>query len=142
MLTYLTTKKNESYEFQNIKLEWTDQNLSIKFLKEGWITESYVVITSFKEEENIDSFFLINETDNITVKERIRSYKLLNMSYKEYIAWITEKNIEIQYGSDSFDYKKLNGIEIRFKKLSKSIYPTVEGVKSSINLIKWKHLTL
>jgi hypothetical protein len=85
-------------------------------------------------EIDIKSIFLIFKENNIIYKERINIKKLKEISYKKYIGLLTEKNIKLLEGSDNYDFKNIEGIEIRTYYNSNK-FPTVIGCDKIIELI-------
>lgn len=50
---------------------------------------------------------------------------------------LTDKNIKLLEGSDNYDFKNIEGIEIRTYYNSNK-FPTVEGCDKIIELINWE----
>jgi len=98
------------------------------------MTESFIALKSYANEIEIKSIFLIFKENNITYKEKINIKKLNEISYKNYIKLLTDKNIKLLEGSDNYDFKNIEGIEIRTYYNSNK-FPTVEGCDKIIELI-------
>jgi hypothetical protein len=98
------------------------------------MTESFIVLKSYANEIDIKSVFLVFKEGNVIYKERIDMKKLKKISYKNYIRLLTDKNIKLLEGSDNYDFKNIEGIEIRTYYNSDK-FPTVEGCDKIIELI-------
>jgi hypothetical protein len=98
------------------------------------MTESFIVLKSYANEIDIKSVFLVFKEGNVIYKERIDIKKLKKISYKNYIRLLTDKNIKLLEGSDNYDFKNIEGIEIRTYYNSDK-FPTVEGCDKIIELI-------
>jgi hypothetical protein len=78
---------------------------------------------------------MVFREENIIKKERLEKTKVLKLNYKEFIDAISDKNLRLTEGSDNFDFKNIEKIEIRTKN-SEKLYPTEEGVKKIMEIIK------
>ena len=137
ILKYTDILNENSKKFQSLEIKWKDDDLIINFKKEGWMTESFIALKSYANEIEIKSIFLIFKENNITYKEKINIKKLNEISYKNYIKLLTDKNIKLLEGSDNYDFKNIEGIEIRTYYNSNK-FPTVEGCDKIIELINWE----
>lgn len=137
MTKYIDNFNENSKKFESLNLEWKDNDLIVNFLKEGWITESYIVLRSYIFEIDITSLFLVFRENNVIYKERINIKKIDKITYKNYIKMITDKNIKLLEGSDNFDLKNIEGIEIRTNS-GVNKFPTVRGCDKIIELISWE----
>ncbi len=137
MIDYLSDK--EVVKFESIEIMWENKDILIKFLKEGWISETYIVLKSYSFDSRIEirSIFMVFREENIIKKERLEKTKVLKLNYKEFIDAISDKNLRLTEGSDNFDFKNIEKIEIRTKN-SEKLYPTEEGVKKIMEIIKWE----
>jgi len=98
------------------------------------MTESFIALKSYAIEIDIKAVFLIFKEDNIIYKERINMKRLNEISYKNYIKLLTDKNVKLLEGSDNYDFKNIDGIEIRTY-YNSNRFPTVEGCDKIIELI-------
>jgi hypothetical protein len=98
------------------------------------MTESFIALKSYAIEIDIKAVFLIFKEDNIIYKERINMKRLNEISYKNYIKLLTDKNVKLLEGSDNYDFKNIDGIEIRTY-YNSNRFPTVEGCEKIIELI-------
>jgi hypothetical protein len=98
------------------------------------MTESFIALKSYAIDIDIKSVFLIFKEDNIIYKERVNMKRLNEISYKNYIKLLTDKNIKLLEGSDNYDFKNIEGIEIRTY-YNSNRFPTVEGCDKIIELI-------
>ena len=137
VIKYTDTLNENSKKFESLEIKWKDDDLIINFKKEGWMTESFIALKSYANEIEIKSIFLIFKENNITYKEKINVKKLNEISYKNYIKLLTDKNIKLLEGSDNYDFKNIEGIEIRTYYNSNK-FPTVEGCDKIIELINWE----
>lgn len=137
ILKYTDILNENSKKFGSLEIKWKDDDLIINFKKEGWMTESFIALKSYANEIEIKSIFLIFKENNITYKEKINIKKLNEISYKNYIKLLTDKNIKLLEGSDNYDFKNIEGIEIRTYYNSNK-FPTVEGCDKIIELINWE----
>ncbi len=137
MVEYLNEENN--IKFNNIEITWNNKDVSIIFLKEGWISESYIVIRSYNNDSRVDikSIFLVFKEDNIIKKERLDKNKVLKLSYKEFIEAMSDRNLKINEGSDNYEYKNIEKIELRTRD-AKKLFPTVEGVERIMEVMKWE----
>ena len=92
---------------------------------------------SYVNEIDIRSIFLIFKENNIIYKERINIKRLKDISYKKYIVLLTDKNIKLLEGSDNYDFKNIEGIEIRTY-YNNNKFPTVVGCEKIMELINWE----
>jgi len=70
-------------------------------------------------------------------KERIDKNEIIKLNYKEFIEAMSEKNLKLNEGSDNFEFKNIGGIEIRTSS-EEELYPTEEGVKKILEILKWE----
>lgn len=124
-------------KFESIELAWNENDLTVKFVKEGWVTESYIALKAYFNELDIHSVFLVFRENNVIYKERLDKKKLKIVTYKEYLRWITDKNLKILEGSDNFEIKNIESLELRTIG-SKDLYPTVDGCEKIIKIIEWE----
>jgi hypothetical protein len=137
MIRYTDILSENSNRFESLDLQWKENDLIVNFKKEGWITESFIVLKSYTNEIDIKSIFLIFKENNIIYKERINIKKLKDISYKRYIGLLTDRNMKLLEGSDNYDFKNIEGIEIRTY-YNNNKFPTVTGCKKIIELINWE----
>ena len=137
VIRYTDILNENSKKFESLEIKWKNDDLLINFKKEGWMTESFIVLKSYANEIDIKSVFLVFKEGNVIYKERIDIKKLKKISYKNYIRLLTDKNIKLLEGSDNYDFKNIEGIEIRTYYNSDK-FPTVEGCDKIIELINWE----
>ena len=137
VIKYTDILNENSKKFESLEIKWKNDDLLINFKKEGWMTESFIVLKSYANEIDIKSVFLVFKEGNVIYKERIDIKKLKKISYKNYIRLLTDKNIKLLEGSDNYDFKNIEGIEIRTYYNSDK-FPTVEGCDKIIELINWE----
>ena len=137
IIRYTDILNEDTKTFESLDLQWKESDLIIRFKKEGWITESFIVLKSYVNEIDIRSIFLIFKENNIIYKERINIKRLKDISYKKYIVLLTDKNIKLLEGSDNYDFKNIEGIEIRTY-YNNNKFPTVVGCEKIMELINWE----
>ena len=137
ILKYTDTLNENSKKFESLEIKWKENDLVINFKKKGWMTESFIALKSYAIEIDIKAVFLIFKEDNIIYKERINMKRLNEISYKNYIKLLTDKNVKLLEGSDNYDFKNIDGIEIRTY-YNSNRFPTVEGCDKIIELINWE----
>lgn len=137
VIKYTDILNENSKKFESLEIKWKNDDLLINFKKEGWMTESFIVLKSYANEIDIKSVFLVFKEGNVIYKERIDIKKLKKISYKSYIRLLTDKNIKLLEGSDNYDFKNIEGIEIRTYYNSDK-FPTVKGCDKIIELINWE----
>ena len=137
ILKYTDTLNENSKKFESLEIKWKENDLVINFKKKGWMTESFIALKSYAIEIDIKAVFLIFKEDNIIYKERINMKRLNEISYKNYIKLLTDKNVKLLEGSDNYDFKNIDGIEIRTY-YNSNRFPTVEGCEKIIELINWE----
>jgi len=135
---FLTTEESNSHKFNCIEIKWKKNDLIIDFSKEGYVTETFILLKCFLNNNKIkiNSIFLVHKEDQILKKERIDYKMLINMSYINFVSWINEKNAIILPGSGEFKNWKSSGIEIRMDSKEK-YYPSEIGCEILINNIKF-----
>jgi hypothetical protein len=137
IIKYTDTLNENSKKFESLEIKWKEDDLIINFKKKGWMTESFIALKSYAIDIDIKSVFLIFKEDNIIYKERVNMKRLNEISYKNYIKLLTDKNIKLLEGSDNYDFKNIEGIEIRTY-YNSNRFPTVEGCDKIIELINWE----
>lgn len=137
MIKYLNKINIDTKKFENIKLEWFEDDLIIKFIRDGWVSESYIAIKSYFIDSKIKSAFFVFKEKNVIYKERIDIKKLEKIGYKDYIKLIRDKNLKLLDGSDNFDIKNIESLELRGLK-DINVYPTVLGCDKIIEVIHWE----
>lgn len=137
IIKYTDTLNKNSKKFESLEIKWKEDDLIINFKKKGWMTESFIALKSYAIDIDIKSVFLIFKEDNIIYKERVNMKRLNEISYKNYIKLLTDKNIKLLEGSDNYDFKNIEGIEIRTY-YNSNRFPTVEGCDKIIELINWE----
>jgi len=137
MIEYLSNK--DETKFENIRIYWEKKDILIDFIKEGWISETYIALKSYNFDSRIEikSIFVVFREENIIKKERLDKDKLLKFNYKEFIENISDKNLKLKEGSGNFDFKNIEKIEIRTKD-SEKLYPTEKGINKIMEIIKWE----
>lgn len=131
--------KEKKVIFENIEIKWDKKDILIDFLKEGWISETYIALKSYDSDSRIEirSIFVVFKEDNIIKKERLDKNKVLKLNYKEFIENISDKNMKLNEGSDNFEFKNIEKFEIRTRD-SENLYPTEEGINKIMEIIKWE----
>jgi hypothetical protein len=129
--------KENLQKFNNIELSWKDNDLAVVFIKEGWVTESYIVLKAYFNELKVQSVFLVFKENNITYKERLDKKKLEIIKYKDYIRWVSDKNLKLLEGSDNFEIKNIESLELRTLNAN-GLFPTVFGCDKIIKMIEWE----
>jgi hypothetical protein len=137
IIKYTDTLNENSKKFESLEIKWKEDDLIINFKKKGWMTESFIALKSYAIDIDIKSVFLIFKEDNIIYKEKVNMKRLNEISYKNYIKLLTDKNIKLLEGSDNYDFKNIEGIEIRTY-YNSNRFPTVEGCDKIIELINWE----
>lgn len=137
LIEYLSNK--DETKFENIRIYWEKKDILIDFIKEGWISETYIALKSYNFDSRIEikSIFVVFREENIIKKERLDKDKLLKFNYKEFIENISDKNLKLKEGSGNFDFKNIEKIEIRTKD-SEKLYPTEKGINKIMEIIKWE----
>lgn len=136
-LQYIDVLNDDSKKFESLQIKWKEDDLIINFIKEGWMTESYIVIKSYAFDVEIRSIFFVFRENNIIYKERIDRKNLDKITYKEYLKLLTEKNMKLMEGSDNYDFKNIEGLEIRTY-YNNNKFPTVWGCNRIIDSINWE----
>lgn len=136
-IKYIDILNENSKKFESLEIKWKEDDLIINFKKEGWITESYLAVKSYTNEIDIKSIFLVFKENNVIYKERIDKKKLDNIKYVEYVRLLTDKNIKLLEGSDNYDFKNIEGVEIRGY-YNNNKFPTVLGCEKILEKINWE----
>lgn len=121
MIEYLSNK--DETKFENIRIYWEKKDILIDFIKEGWISETYIALKSYNFDSRIEikSIFVVFREENIIKKERLDKDKLLKFNYKEFIENISDKNLKLKEGSGNFDFKNIEKNWNKNKRLGKTI---------------------
>lgn len=137
MIEYLNNRNEK--KFDNILIKWKKKDIEIIFIKEGWISETYLVLKAYHGDSriNINAIFVVYQEDGIVRKERIDKNEIIKLNYKEFIEAMSEKNLKLNEGSDNFEFKNIGGIEIRTSS-EEELYPTEEGIKKILEILKWE----
>ncbi len=109
-------------KLNNTKIRLGEEAITIELIKDGWITELFLIIKSIEEEKNIKAIFQVYEEERMVVKERIETKKeITKMNYAEFIGTITENSNSDGIGSGKINWKKVKKIEIRLNEAIKEI---------------------
>lgn len=109
-------------KLNNTKIRLGEEAITIELIKDGWITELFLIIKSIEKEKNIKAIFQVYEEERMVVKERIETKKeITKMNYAEFIGTITENSNSDGIGSGKINWKKVKKIEIRLNEEIKEI---------------------
>lgn len=109
-------------KLNNTRVELYEEIITVNLIKEGWITEIFLIIKSIEKKKNIKGVFQVYEEEKMIIKEKIETRKeITEMNYKEFIGAITENSNNDTIGSGKINWKKVKKIEIRLNKKIKDV---------------------
>lgn len=141
---YLTSEKDKSFKFEKIEIKWNKNDLYIKFLDEGYATETFFAIKCYHLSELFSTrdLFVVRETEKGEIKKLVEGCEILKMGYRSFIYWLTDKTAtDSLENSEEFEKIPLSGIELRFDNHNKeytNLIPSETGCKLIIDsTITW-----
>jgi len=111
--------ENINKELKNTKIKLEDKKIKIELINEGWITETFLIISMLKEYKSceIKDIFQVYKEDRMVVKELIEEKELLmKADYKNFIKIIKNETKTDNLGSGKISWSKIKEIEIRLNK--------------------------
>lgn len=114
-------KLNE--KLKNIKISEENKKIKIEIIKEGWITELYIILQVLNKNKDIEikGVFQVYKEDRMVIKEILEEKeKVLKCDYKNFINLIKSENNKSKLGSGKIEWNKINQIEIRLWKKIKN----------------------
>lgn len=111
--------ENINKDLKNTRISKVDRKLKIELLKEGWVTELFIIIQILKKDKDLEikGVFQVYREDKMIIKEALElREKLVKYDYINFVDLVKNGTKTNQIGSGRIEWNRINEIEIRLNK--------------------------